>query len=41
MSWDEVYNQLEQELGRPPKPDEVQARMLETIDMDLAVEEEP
>ena len=39
MSWDEAYKQLEQELGREPKPDEVQARMLEELDMDLAVED--
>jgi hypothetical protein len=29
MSWDDAYNQLEQELGREPNADEVQRRMLE------------
>ena len=29
MSWDDAYRQLEQELGRQPRTDEVQVRMLE------------
>jgi hypothetical protein len=29
MSWDNAYNQLEQELGREHTIDEVQRRMLE------------
>jgi hypothetical protein len=29
MSWDEAYNQLQQELGREPDSGEIQQRMLE------------
>jgi len=29
MSWDDAYKELEQELGRKPRTDEVQVRMLE------------
>ena len=29
MTWDDAYNQLEQELGRKPKMAEVQQRLLE------------
>jgi hypothetical protein len=29
MSWDDAYRQLEQELGRQPRTDEVQIKMLE------------
>jgi hypothetical protein len=29
MSWDDAYRQLERELGRQPRSDEVQIRMLE------------
>jgi hypothetical protein len=29
MSWDEAYKQLKKELGREPRSDEVQKRMLE------------
>ena len=39
MSWDEAYNQLVQELGHEPTPEQVQELMLKSIDMDLAVEE--
>jgi hypothetical protein len=28
MSWDDAYNQLEQELGREPNVEEVQIKML-------------
>ncbi|MHC4214086.1 MAG: hypothetical protein ACYSWP_12005 [Planctomycetota bacterium] len=29
MSWDEAYNQLQQELGREPNSGEIQRKMLE------------
>ena len=29
MSWDEAYNQLQQELGREPDSGEIQRKMLE------------
>ena len=29
MSWDEAYNQLQQELGREPNSGEIQQKMLE------------
>ena len=35
MSWDDAYNQLEEELGRKPKIEEVQRRMLELADLDI------
>ena len=35
MSWDDAYNQLEQELGREPNVEEVQRRMLELADLDI------
>ncbi len=36
MSWDDAYNQLEQEFGREPTIDEVQRRMLEIAESRLA-----
>jgi hypothetical protein len=35
MSWDEAYNQLQQELGREPDSGEVQQKMLEIADVVL------
>ena len=31
MSWDDIYKQLEQELGREPDSGEVQNRILEML----------
>lgn len=31
MSWDDIYKQLEQELGREPDSGEVQDRILEML----------
>jgi hypothetical protein len=33
MTWDDAYKQLEQELGRKPKIEEVQQRLLEMIEL--------
>ena len=35
MSWDEIYKQLEDELGREPDSGEVQNRILEMLDGQL------
>jgi hypothetical protein len=32
MSWDDAFNQLEQELGREPYVDEVQNKMLKIVE---------
>jgi len=32
MSWDEIYRQLEEELGHEPDSGEVQNRILEILD---------
>ena len=38
MSWDDAYNQLEQELERAPTVDEVQQRMLEIAEFGCSLQ---